>query len=309
MSRAVKSKSTRTTEAARVAVPEILRAANLEALPWLVHGFSTRRGGISQAYGGAALNLGLGAEDSRENVLKNREIFLCAAGACSQDRKRAPWPLVALRQVHSDRIHFADVDWKAGAVGDGLVSGRPGLALAITTADCLPVLLADPEKRAVGIFHAGWRGTVARIAEKGVGEMARRFGSNSQDLVAAIGPGIHVCCYAVGEEVRGKFQSQFEYTEELFQEVFSSDAVRQKYPLLFMTARAPGHGETGPALHLDLVKANRMQLLHAGLRAGNITASDLCTACRVDLLFSHRAERGRTGRMMAIIGISKELRR
>lgn len=305
MPRAAKLKRTTKALAAQVAAPEVLRAANLAELPWLVHGFSTRRGGISQAFGGTALNLGYSEEDSRQNVRKNREIFLGAAGARS-GRRSAPWPVAALRQVHSDRIHFADGRWKDGVAGDGLVTNRPGLALAITTADCLPVLLADPEKRAAGIFHAGWRGTVARIAEKGVGEMARRFGSKPQDLVAAIGPGIHVCCYGVGEEVRGKFQSQFAYAGELFQEVFSSDAVRQKYPLLFMTARAPGHGETGPELHLDLVKANRMQLLHAGLRAGNISASELCTACRVDLLFSHRAEHGRTGRMMAVIGIRKD---
>ena len=169
------------------------------------------------------------------------------------------------------------------------------------------MLLVDPEKKAVGIFHAGWRGTLARIAQKGVGEMTRRFGSKPQDLLAAIGPGIHVCCYAVGEEVRSKFHSQFDYAAEIFQEVFRSEPVREKYPLLFMTARAPGHGKTGPELHLDLVKANRRQLEHAGLRQGNITASDLCTACRVDLLFSHRAEHGDTGRMMAVIGIRKEI--
>jgi len=175
--------------------------------------------------------------------------------------------------------------------------------LGIQTADCLPVLIADPVKKAVGAFHAGWRGTLGRIVEKGVGAMGMHFGSDPANLIAAIGPGIGGCCYNVGEEVRAEFESQFEYAGELFHSVFESDPVREKYPLLFMTARAPGHSDLGPQLHLDLVKANRKQLLNAGLKEENINASSLCTACNLKLLFSYRAERGKTGRMMAAIGI------
>jgi polyphenol oxidase len=153
------------------------------------------------------------------------------------------------------------------------------------------------------VFHAGWRGTMQRIVEKGVGEMHRMFGGNPRDLKAAIGPGIHGCCYEVGEEVRIKFESQFEYGATLFREVKESDPVREKYPLLFLSARAPGHSDLPKKIFLDLVEANRRQLLSAGVPAKNIEASPLCSNCNPELLFSYRAEKGKTGRMMAVAGI------
>jgi len=164
-------------------------------------------------------------------------------------------------------------------------------------------MMVDRKQRAVGVFHAGWRGTVKRIVEKGVGEMRRWFGSNARDLEAAIGPGVHNCCYTVGEEVREKFISQFEYGAKLFREVKESDPVREKYPLLFLTARAPGHSKLPVNIFLDLVEANRRQLIDAGVPAKHIEASPLCTSCRTDLLFSHRAEKGVTGRMMGVVGV------
>jgi copper oxidase (laccase) domain-containing protein len=133
--------------------------------------------------------------------------------------------------------------------------------------------------------------------------MRARFESNPEDMHAAIGPCIHSCCYAVGDEVIEEFQSQFAYADELFSEVYDRDPIKDKYPLLFLTARAPGHSNIGPQTHLDLVKANRRQLLNAGLRSENIWAAEECTSCRTDLLFSHRAESGYTGRMMAAIGM------
>jgi len=110
----------------------------------------------------------------------------------------------------------------------------------------------------------------------------------------------------VAEEFKDKFASQFSYAGDLFEDVFSSDPVREKYPLLFMNMRAPGHGAPPCTLHLDLVEANRRQLLDAGVRAQDIWISDLCTSCRTDLLFSHRKEHGRTGRMVAAIAIGPE---
>jgi YfiH family protein len=184
-----------------------------------------------------------------------------------------------------------------------MVTATPGLLLAIQTADCLPVIIVDTKQRAVGVFHAGWRGTVRRIAEKGVGEMRRWFGSRPRDLVAAIGPGVHNCCYTVGEEVRENFESQFSYAASLFHEVKESDPVREKYPLLFLTARAPGHSKLPVNIFLDLVEANRRQLIDAGVPAKNIECSPLCTSCRTDLLFSYRAEKGVTGRMMGVAGV------
>ncbi len=191
-------------------------------------------------------------------------------------------------------------------VGDGLVTNIPGVIVAVQAADCLPIILADRKRRAVGVFHAGWRGTVQRIVEKGVGEMRKCFGSDPRHLVAAIGPGVQGCCYEVGDEVRTRFDAQFAYAETLFREVKESDPVREKYPLLFLTARAPGHSELPVKLFLDLVEANRRQLLDAGVPAMNIDTTALCTACHTDLLFSFRAEEGVTGRMMAAAGIRPE---
>ena len=134
---------------------------------------------------------------------------------------------------------------------------------------------------------------------------AKAFGSEPQNLRAAIGPCIHACCYEVSEDLKEKFAAQFAYADQLFEEVFSSDPVREKYPLLFMNARAPGHGEPHCTLHLNLVEANRRQLLDARVPEQNIWISDLCTSCRTDLLFSHRKEHGKTGRMVAAVAIAK----
>jgi polyphenol oxidase len=290
----------------KISKPNILRARHL-SLPWLLHGFSTRIGGFSRVYGRSDLNLGFTQEDSRAAVERNRAAFVKAIGAVTHGRRptvgKSLWPLVTLRQIHSDIIHCVNSIPDEPLAGDGLITATPGLLLGIQTADCLPVILADSKKRAVGVFHAGWRGTVKRIVEKGAGEMFRHFGSHPRDLKAAIGPGIQGCCYEVGEEVRAKFESQFAYADKLFREVKESDPVREKYPLLFLTARAPGHGELPKQIFLDLVEANRQQLLAAGVPAKNIEASPLCTNCRTDLLFSYRAEKGKTGRLMGVVGI------
>jgi YfiH family protein len=264
-------------------------------------------GGFSRAYGGNVLNLGFTKEDSRAAVERNRAEFLRQLGARSTRSSGAGnsdcWPLVTLRQVHSDVIHFVEAPPASQLSGDGLITATPGLLFGIQAADCLPILLVDPRHRAIGVFHAGWRGTLKRIVEKGVGEMRRHFGSRPHDLKAAIGPGIQGCCYEVGEEVREEFESQFAYAEKLFREVEEPDPVREKYPMLFLTARPPGHSVLPKKIFLDLVEANRQQLLAAGVAAKNIEASPLCTNCRPDLLFSYRAEKGKTGRMMGAAGI------
>ena len=271
---------------------QLLRSETLD-FPWLVHSFSTRAGGVSR---GGTLNLGFTKNDSRAAVERNRNLFLKATGA--EGLKS-----VSMRQIHSDIIHHISDIPISPLVGDGVITNTPGLLLSIQTADCLPILLADPKKRAVGAFHAGWRGTLARVVEKGIGEMRRHFSSNPRDLRAAIGPGIHKCCYQVGPEVREVFHSRFAYSDELFHEQRESDVVHEKYPLLFMNARAPGHGPDQSKLYLDLVAANTRQLLDTGVLAKNISVSPLCTSCRTDLLFSYRAEKGGTGRLMGVIGI------
>lgn len=287
----------------------ILRAAHLNKFSWLVHGFSTRTGGFSRIYGGNALNLGFTQHDSKVAVERNRSAFLSELGAgrkkpSGKPQRRAKFPpLVTIRQIHSDVIRVVDSPDDSELAGDGLITATPGILLGIQTADCLPIILVDPKRRAVGVFHAGWRGTMKRIVEKGVGEMRRSFGSQARDLKAAIGPGIHGCCYEVGEEVRSQFESQFTYAARLFRETEEPDPVREKYPMLFLTARAPGHSILPKKIFLDLVEANRQQLLAVGILPKNIEASALCTNCCTDLLFSYRAEKGKTGRMMAAVGI------
>lgn len=283
---------------------QVLQAEHLKRIPWLIHGFSTRLGGFSRTYGKGDLNLGFTKDDSQIAVTRNRAAFLQKLGAVNRSHHgKSLWPVVTVRQIHSDIIRLIEHIPYEPLVGDGMITATRGLLLAIQTADCLPVIMVDTRQHAVGVFHAGWRGTLKRIVEKGVGEMIRGFGSRPCDLKAAIGPGIHRCCYEVGEEVRTQFASQFGYADRLFREVQESDPVREKYPLLFLTARAPGHGELPPKIFLDLVEANRQQLLAAGVPGKSIGASPLCTNCHPELLFSYRAEKGKTGRLMGVAGI------
>lgn len=326
----------RSREAARHVVP--VRAPGWLRYPWLRHGFSTRAAGVSSIYdsggGNGSLNLGWIQHDEPANVAENRRRFMAevageyahtAATSCSGPSDPCsllPVPsLVTLRQFHSAMLRIVEpedlaqparlqtADGRAVLRADGMMTDVPGVFLAIQTADCVPVLVADVRRRAVAAFHAGWRGTLARIVERGIGAMRLRYGSRPEDLVAAIGPSIGPCCYSVGEELRFEFESQFSYAPELFSEVFDSDPVRDKYPLLFLTARAPGHSNIGPQIHLDLWQANRRQLLDAGIPAKRITVVGECTACTGlgtaagRKYFSHRAESGFTGRMMAVIGV------
>lgn len=154
--------------------------------------------------------------------------------------------------------------------GDALITGTPDLWLEIRTADCVPVLLADPERRVVAAIHAGWRGTAATIAQVTVDALRREWGCQPDELYAAIGPAIGACCFAVGEEVAAHF---------------------------------PGHiTRQGTAIHADLVGANRQQLLGAGVAAERIGSLALCTACDPSRFHSFRRDRGE-GRLVAAIRI------
>jgi YfiH family protein len=287
---------------------EWLPVPEWEKLRWLWYGFSTRRGGLSRAYcaedAPGELNLGLTEADDRQTVTRNRQLL---AEAITGDPAT---PLVTLRQIHSSILHLTAGDSARDRTckGDGLMTNHPGLLLGILTADCIPVLVADRKRRAVAAFHAGWRGTVKRIVETGVGRMRLEFGSRPEDLIAAIGPGIGPCCYSVSEEVLSGFDSQFAYARELFCEVYDSDPVRMKYPMLFLTQRAPGHSSIGPSLHLNLIEANRRQLLAAGLKPRSIKIVGGCTNCQPELFFSHRASQGHAGRMLSVIGIQPRQR-
>jgi YfiH family protein len=271
---------------------EILRVEDWKQYDWLLHGFSTRKGGISQAYGGSTLNLGWTKEDNPTSVAENRRQFIRAV--CDEKTDSV---FVGIRQVHSAIVRavrqeqgavegrLQTADGKAVLEGDGLITDLPEVLLGVGTADCVPVLVVDVRKRVVAAFHAGWRGTVARIVEHGVSGMQAQYGSQTADLVAAVGPSIGPCCYTVGEEVRAEFVNQFVYSQELL-------------------SRDSNAGE----IRLDLWKANRRQLLDAGINEARITVMDECTACTKTQsgamrYFSHRAEHGIAGRMLNVVGL------
>jgi YfiH family protein len=271
----------------------ILQVPELAKLPWLVHGFSTRQGGMSQLDGKRVLNLGFTEWDARENVKENRARLQAAVGA--RDLK-----LVSLLQFHSDAIlHFESAPTEPSR-GDASLTKSAGLLLAVQTADCVPILLVDPKNRAVAAVHAGWRGTLARIVEKAIGRMQMQFGSRAADLLAAIGPAIGGCCYEVGTEVAAAFSGQFSNAAEFFDELRTGD---EPNPLQWLNMMPPGHQPPPKKVLLDLRKANRSQLETAGVPPANIFVSDLCTGCERDLLFSYRKEGAQSGRMMAVIGI------
>ncbi len=181
---------------------QVVESRALGKLGWLAHGFSTRPGGASVLEGKPALNLGFTEWDERERVAANREKFMAALGAREM-------PLVTLRQFHSDVIHVAAAPVREAPKADALITSTPGLLLGVQTADCVPILLADTRRRVVAAIHAGWRGTLARIAVKTLGRMRMEFGTRPRDVVAALGPAIGRCCYEVGPEVAQAFAAQF----------------------------------------------------------------------------------------------------
>jgi polyphenol oxidase len=279
---------------------ELLKAPAFARLDWLVHGFSTRRGGRSELRGANVLNLGFTDWDSRERVIANRNKFLQAIGA---DTMR----VVTLKQIHSDRSYWIDPSYRGANIrleGDALFTREPGTLLTVQTADCLPILLADTRRRAVAAIHSGWRGTLRRIVQKTLGRMRMEFGTCPEDVTAALGPGIGRCCYEVGSDVACEFHAQFPEAEEWFDGPFQALTSGASDPnwLPWLTMRPPGHPPAPPRANLDLVAANRAILLEAGVPARQISASGFCTACRNDIFFSYRRE-GRTGRLLGVIGL------
>ena len=169
-------------------------------------------------------------------------------------------------------------------------------------ADCLPILLADTRQRVVAALHCGWRGTARRLAQKGVGLLRQRFGSQIRDLHAAIGPGIRTCCYEVGEEVIDEFAGQFLYAHELLaKRIKPPTPIEIKHALL--RPLVPKHLGAYPLerTYLDMVLANVRQLRDAGISKSHIYADAPCTSCHPEQFFSYRRDGPRTGRMMGVI--------
>jgi len=234
----------------------------------VTHGIFTRLAGRSLTPF-ASLNVGHTVGDDSEAVESNHQLIYSSLGCCSSQ-------VVSARQVHSDEVAIVGRG-NRGAIlpdTDALITQDPETTLMLRFADCTPILLAEPSRPMVGIVHAGWRGTLGRIARKAVEEAVCRLGVDPGKLIAGIGPSIGPCCYEVGRDLLRRLESD--------EEDWSSFLVEKR-------------GGT----FLDLWAANRRQLAHAGVR--NIEVARLCTVCHVDEFFSHRGEGGLTGRFGALI--------
>lgn len=227
---------------------------------------STRLGGVSPVpfY---SMNLGLSVNDEELNVLKNRELFFGGLG------------IPTARLAKSHQVHGTDVlvvrQPGSSEKYDAQITNIPDIFLVASVADCTPVLVFDTKNKAVAAVHAGWRGTVGGIVQKTLARMQQEYGTHGSDCKAFIGACISAKNFEVGDDVAQHFDASLK----------RFDAEKQKWLV-------------------DLKAANRQQLLAAGLKPENIEVSEYCTVENNDLFFSHRKEKGRTGRMMVVIGIS-----
>ena len=243
--------------------------------------FSTRLGGVSPMPENS-LNLAGFNEDEADNIYENRRRFLTLF--------RGEWTLAGCWQMHGADIRIvkseAEEKPKPGVLGDdqycdALISKAPRILLAVKTADCVPVLLADAATGAFAAVHAGWRGTSSSIVVRAIEQLQDEYGTRAEDLRAAIGPAATVCCYEVGVDVMSKFRERFSDADSLFEPT------------------RDGHAR------IDLHKANRDQLIAAGVPAERVNTAPFCTMERTDLFFSYRREKavyGRVGRLMSVIG-------
>lgn len=249
---------------------------------FMTHAISTRFGGVSQDYF-ASLNLAMHNGDNINNVQENRHRFAKAL-VIAEDN------VVTTQQVHSDTVLYVDKSFagrgkysynEAIVATDALITDQPNLPLLLFFADCVPVLIVDPVCKVVGVSHAGWKGTVSKIAQKTIYKMQECCKTRPEDCLVGIGPSIGACCYEVGYEVAEQFRQSFpNYYSKLLEEK------ADKYKL-------------------DLWQANRLQLEEIGVKSQNIAVSGICTACNNDVFFSYRADGGKTGRIGAMISLIK----
>ncbi len=277
------------------------------------HAIFSRRGGVSTApYD--SLNMSLSVPDERGRVYANRRRVY---GLFGRDTDTV---------VHAHLVHGADVARVTQADNgtwvehvDGLITDQPGCVLSMNYADCAPIFLYDPRRRAIGLGHAGWRGTVADLPGAMVRAMTAEFGSDPADLIAAVGPCIGPCCYEVGDDVIAAVRAAFADAETLFRPPARRLLSPERRPLPegdssdYQPSPISGHsgggrpsavaGRDNGVAHFDLPAANQRNLRRAGVRA--VEVADYCTACRTDLFFSHRAEKGRTGRFGTVFALGE----
>ena len=259
----------------------------LSNIPFLRHGFSTKLGGVSKDMF-SSMNLVYQSgpySDDPENVIKNYELISKSIGI-------DPQSIVLSKQVHKTNIKFVDSsDCGKGLYRpidydeiDGLITNIPNITLVTHYADCVPLFFVDIKKRAIGLTHSGWRGTVNKIGRITVSEMQKYFGSDPEDIIAVVGPSICGDCYEIGEEVAIEFKKAFHLNHD--------NLILEKK-------------DTGK-YHCNLWQANYAVLIEAGLRPEHIHLSEVCTSCNSDVLFSHRKTEGKRGGLAAFLSIVEE---
>jgi YfiH family protein len=256
----------------------------------LTAGFTSRHGGASVREFDS-LNIGLHVEDSPNLVIDNRrrlaEALHIQLNECTYAEQVHGNEVQAVTKQHAG----AGIDSRESALQskDAFITNQSGLFLHALFADCVPLFFYDPVGRAVGLAHAGWKGTVQQIAVETIGAMRRHYGTKPEHILAAIGPSIQACCYEVNDVV---MLCIHEVMAEL--EIDNQNELDQ--PLIF-------EATMNDKYNLSLQQMNRQIMIKAGIMPSHIEISSLCTSCRTDLFFSHRKEAGKTGRMAAWIGL------
>lgn len=256
----------------------------LEKSGTVIHGISTRLGGVSREHL-SSMNLGFGRGDKDENVRENFRRIAASAGFSVEN-------LVLSQQTHTTNVRVVTEEdrgrgftrplgWKDV---DGLVTNVPGLVLTTFYADCVPLFFVDTKRGVIGLSHSGWRGTAGKIGKVTVDTMMQEYGSQPEDILAAVGPSICQECYEVSEDVITEFKAQF---EERFWDSLFWKKENGKY-------------------QLNLWKANELIFLEAGILPEHISITDLCTCCNPEFLFSHRASKGMRGNLAAFLALKEE---
>lgn len=256
---------------------------SLSEIDFINHAFSTRLGGVSKGEF-TSMNMAFNRGDEAENVTENYKRFCKSAGFEYES-------LVASAQDHNTVVRAVTSNDKGVGIYkprdmqgvDALITNEKGVTLVTYYADCTPLFFVDAKNKAIGLAHAGWRGTVGRIGEKVVKKMGEMYGTNPADIKAAIGPAISVCCYEVDKPCADNFLA----LDDLDSDKFVFPKTDGKYMI-------------------DLLETNRQILVKSGVKPENIVVSDLCTNCNSELLWSHRATKGHRGTMSAFMCINSE---
>jgi YfiH family protein len=269
---------------------EVLKLNNAEGTPYLsfpmldladgiVHGFSTRLGGVSEGHL-QSMNLSFSRGDEEERVRENFRRISASIGFATQD-------MVFSHQTHTTNVRVVTEEDRGSGFTkpliyqdvDGLITDVPGLVLSTFYADCVPLFFVDPVHRAIGLAHSGWKGTVGKIGQVTVRKMAEEFGSDPGDLLAAVGPSICQECYEVSGDVIEQFQAS--YREKYWESIF--------------------YKKENGKYQLNLWRANEIVFLEFGILPEHISITDVCTCCNPEILYSHRASGGRRGNLAAFL--------